>query len=101
MKHFILIACLFTCLCSYSQSAWKCEYKDSIVSKPIPDSIIQKMEADFRDKGLPDMMIEAFREKVKTSVPTMIRTKYIKANPDSTLIRAEVSEEGSLRMNSF
>lgn len=103
MKYRFTIVFLFISLCGFSQTLWICDYSDSIITKLIfADSSIERLKADMMEKDISHEMINAVVQKMKSGEPvSMVKKRYVRANADSTRIDIEVSDEGSLRINSF
>lgn len=100
MKYSIVFFFTLIAFCSFSQTAWKCIYSDSAILR-LPDSFVVQFSEDMKEKNLPDDVIENLITKMRSEPISKTRTRYVKANADSTLIDIESGEEGSLRIGSF
>ena len=100
MKYNLIIFFLLVNAVSFSQVEWRCVYNDTLNFK-VPDSTIQKIEADMREKNVPQEIIDSIIKKMSSAPVSTERTRYVSAYTDSTLISIETSEKGALRNNSI
>jgi len=100
MKYCLFFLLILFTFCCFSQPTWKCIYSDSAIFK-FPDSFAVKFREDMKEKNFPDEAIDMLLAKIQSGPVSKTRTRYVKANVDSTLIEMEVAEEGSLRLDAF
>ena len=100
MKYNLIIFFLLLNAESFSQVELRCVYNDTL-STVMPDVTIQKIEAELREKKIPQEIIDTLIKKMSSGPVLTERTRYVSAYRDSTLITLETLEKGALRYNNI
>ncbi|MFI5131780.1 MAG: hypothetical protein ACHQFX_17385 [Chitinophagales bacterium] len=100
MKHNFIIFFLLLNAVSFSQVELRCVYNDTL-STIMPDVTIQKIQAELREKNIPQEIIDTLVKKMSSGPVLTERIRYVSAYKDSTLITLETLEKGALRNNSI
>jgi hypothetical protein len=96
MKGYLFFFFLLLSRHSFCQTVWHCEYSDSTLVR-VPDSVINSIATDMKEKNAPDAVITAVLLKLSSGPVADVTKRTVIANDDSTMIVIE-SPDASQRI---